>query len=199
MLALLLRVPVGAECPGCRSRAPIHALMSPPCDDHACTRFLHDRGAHPLVSPWAMDGTRITKHSGNRSAVTDDFDDGPATRVDLSGDVLKRGRTMKAWQKRYFKLNGNVIEYFPKKGSPPSKVTDDDLRSAHAHTHARTHTHTHTHTHGCVHGVDGGWWRRCLLVVMVPARPARWRSIVALMTSLWQHSGGGIFSLLSCR
>ena len=74
-----------------------------------------------------MDGTRITKHSGNRSAVTDDLDDsGRAASFNMAGDVLKRGRTMKAWQQRYFKQNGNVIEYYPKKGSPPSKVRSDE-------------------------------------------------------------------------
>lgn len=73
-------------------------------------------------SPWALKGTRVTKHSGNRSAMTDDFDDGPGAGFNMEGEVLKRGRTMKAWQSRYFKQNGNVIEYFPKKGDPPSKV-----------------------------------------------------------------------------
>lgn len=69
-----------------------------------------DRVISEMESPWALKGTRVTKHSGNRSAITDDFADGIAAGFNMEGLVLKRGRTMKAWQTRYFKQDGSKIE-----------------------------------------------------------------------------------------
>eukprot|EP00591_Stephanopyxis_turris_P001856 CAMPEP_0195519362 /NCGR_PEP_ID=MMETSP0794_2-20130614/14604_1 /TAXON_ID=515487 /ORGANISM="Stephanopyxis turris, Strain CCMP 815" /LENGTH=259 /DNA_ID=CAMNT_0040648501 /DNA_START=36 /DNA_END=812 /DNA_ORIENTATION=+ len=83
-----------------------------------------DRVITEMENPWALKGTHITKHSGNRSAVTDDFMGGGGGSFNMEGAVLKRGRTLKAWHPRYFRQNGNVIEYMPKKGAAKFKVIE---------------------------------------------------------------------------
>ena len=144
-----------------------------------------DRVISEMESPWALKGTRITKHSGNRSAVTDAFDDGPGGSFAMEGIVLKRGRTMKAWQSRYFKQVGDNVEYTQKKGDPPSKVRLTSVSSVFfvvvvprcdyvLDSHKYTLPH---HSHASPNTGWAGTWTACLHVRTGRPRSLNWRAL----------------------
>lgn len=80
--------------------------------DHA------DRKITEMENPWAIGPVR-TKSSGNRYAVTGQVgnvdyagEGGKRRDFNMEGYVFKRARIMRNWNKRYFRIQGDCIEYF---------------------------------------------------------------------------------------
>ena len=83
-----------------------------------------DRLISEMETPWGV-GNR-TKHSGSRNGFSDEIGEG-LTNFNMEGEVHKRGRSLKKWNPRYFKMAGNTIEYSATKGA---KVKIIDLAGA---------------------------------------------------------------------
>lgn len=80
-----------------------------------------DRKITELENPWAI-GSVATKHSGNRYSQTGEVGssqyaangEGGAGFM-MEGEILKRGRVFKTWNKRYFRQRGECIDYYNNK------------------------------------------------------------------------------------
>ena len=76
-----------------------------------------DRKITEMENPWAIGPVR-TKASGQRGSEASAVGsaayaaDGGGAGFQMEGEILKRGRVFKAWNRRYFRQRGDCIEYF---------------------------------------------------------------------------------------